>query len=60
MQALFGKRPTEKDPAKGTSSAVDFTLRGPGAAMRPAYPACGVVSVRASLMEEAGSRPVLV
>jgi hypothetical protein len=27
LQALFGKRPTEKDPAKGTSSAVDFTLR---------------------------------
>jgi hypothetical protein len=26
-QALFGKRPTEKDPAKGTSPAVDFTLR---------------------------------
>jgi hypothetical protein len=24
-QALFGKRPTEKDPAKGTSPAVDFT-----------------------------------
>jgi hypothetical protein len=24
-QALFGKRPTEKAPAKGTSSAVDFT-----------------------------------
>ena len=32
-QALFGKRPTEKDPAKGTSPAVDFTLRGPGAEM---------------------------
>ncbi len=27
MQALFGKRPTEKDPAKGTSPAVDFTRR---------------------------------
>ena len=26
-QALFGKRPTEKDPAKGTSLAVDFTRR---------------------------------
>ncbi len=39
LQALFGKRPMEKDPAKGTSPAVDFTLRGPGAAMRPAYPA---------------------
>ena len=25
LQALFGKRPTEKDPAKGTSLAVDFT-----------------------------------
>ena len=25
LQALFGKRPTEKDPAKGTSPAVDFT-----------------------------------
>jgi hypothetical protein len=24
-QALFGKRPTEKDPAKGTSPAVDLT-----------------------------------
>jgi hypothetical protein len=30
LQALFGKRPTEKDPAKGTSPAVDFTLRGQG------------------------------
>ena len=29
-QALFGKRPTEKGPAKGTSPAVDFTLWGPG------------------------------
>jgi hypothetical protein len=28
LQALFGKRPTEKDPAKGTSPAVDFTRRG--------------------------------
>jgi hypothetical protein len=27
LQALFGKRPTEKDPAKGTSPAVDFTRR---------------------------------
>ncbi|GAA4985359.1 hypothetical protein GCM10023334_116170 [Nonomuraea thailandensis] len=27
MHALFGKRPTEKDPAKGTSPAVDFTRR---------------------------------
>jgi hypothetical protein len=27
-QALFGKRPTEKDPAKGTSPAVDFTRSG--------------------------------
>jgi hypothetical protein len=26
-QALFGKRPTEKDPAKGTSPAVHFTRR---------------------------------
>jgi len=39
-QALFGKRPTEKDPAKGTSSAVDFTRRevrgnGPGAIPAP-------------------------
>jgi hypothetical protein len=32
-QALFGKRPTEKDPAKGTSPAVDFTLREPGGAI---------------------------
>ncbi len=30
-QALFGKRPTEKDPAKGTSPTVDFTLEGAGA-----------------------------
>jgi len=35
LQALFGKRPTEKDPAKGTSPAVHFTRReaarkGPG------------------------------
>jgi hypothetical protein len=29
-QALFGKRPTEKDPAKGTSPAVDFTRCGGG------------------------------
>jgi hypothetical protein len=28
-QALFGKRPTEKDPAKGTSPAVHFTLWEP-------------------------------
>jgi PhnB protein len=28
LQALFGKRPTEKDPAKGTSPAVDFTRWG--------------------------------
>ena len=39
-QALFGKRPTEKDPAKGTSPAVDFTRRevrgdGPGAIPAP-------------------------
>ena len=27
-QALFGKRPTEKDPAKGTSPTVHFTRRG--------------------------------
>ena len=27
-QALFGKRPTKKDPAEGTSPAVHFTLRG--------------------------------
>jgi hypothetical protein len=27
LQALFGKRPMEKDPAKGTSPAVDFTRR---------------------------------
>ena len=29
-QALFGKRPTEKDLAKGTSTAVDFTRCGGG------------------------------
>ncbi len=28
--APFGKRPTEKDPATGTSPAVDFTLRAAG------------------------------
>ena len=44
-QALFGKRPTEKDPAKGTSPAVDFTLWGPGGAIPPGYPTsdCGVM-----------------
>ena len=36
MQALFGKRPTEKDPAKGTSPAVDFTLRAAGGEIPPA------------------------
>ena len=36
-QILFGKRPTEKDLAKGTSPAVHFTLRGGGAATRPGY-----------------------
>jgi len=35
LQALFGKRPTEKDPAKGTSPAVDFTRRE-AARKRPA------------------------
>jgi Universal stress protein family len=34
--ALFGKRPTEKDPAKGTSPAVDFTRRE-AARKRPVY-----------------------
>ena len=37
-QALFGKRPTEKDPAKGTSPAVDFTLRGPRRSNAPGLP----------------------
>ena len=37
-QALFGKRPTEKDPAKGTSPAVDFTLRGPWRSNAPGLP----------------------
>jgi hypothetical protein len=37
-QALFGKRPTEKDPAKGTSPAVDFTLRGPRCSNAPGLP----------------------
>ena len=36
-QALFGKRPTEKDPAKGTSPAVHFTLREPGGETPPGY-----------------------
>ncbi len=35
-QALFGKRPTEKDPAKGTSPAVDFTRRE-AARKRPGF-----------------------
>jgi hypothetical protein len=35
-QALFGKRPTEKDPAKGTSPAVDFTWRE-AARKRPGF-----------------------
>ena len=40
-QALFGKRPTEKDPAKGTSPAVHFTLREPGGETPPGYsPGC--------------------
>jgi hypothetical protein len=30
LQALFGKRLTEKGPAKGTSPAVDFTRCGGG------------------------------
>jgi hypothetical protein len=38
LQALFGKRPTEKDPAKGTSPAVDFTLRGAGRSNAPGLP----------------------
>ncbi len=37
-QALFGKRPTEKDPAKGTSPAVDFTLGGPRCSNAPGLP----------------------
>jgi len=37
LQALFGKRPTEKDPAKGTSPAVHFTLREPGGAIPPGH-----------------------
>ena len=37
-QALFGKRPTEKDPAKGTSPTVDFTLRGRGRSNAPPLP----------------------
>jgi hypothetical protein len=35
-QALFGKRPTEKDPAKDTSPAVDFTWRE-AARKRPGF-----------------------
>ena len=36
LQALFGKRPTEKDPAKGTSPAVHFTRRE-AARKRPGF-----------------------
>jgi len=36
LQALFGKRLTEKGPAKGTSPAVDFTLRAAGGEIPPA------------------------
>jgi hypothetical protein len=35
-QALFWKRPTEKDPTKGTSPAVDFILRAAGGEIPPA------------------------
>jgi hypothetical protein len=38
LQALFGKRPTEKDPAMGTSPAVDFTLGGPRCSNAPGLP----------------------
>ena len=38
--APFGKRPTEKDPATGTSPAVDFTLREPGGEIPPGYSPC--------------------
>jgi hypothetical protein len=38
LQALFGKRPTEKDPAKGTSPAVHFTLWEPGGEIPPGHP----------------------
>lgn len=37
--ASFGKRPTEKDPVKGTSPAVDFTLWEPGSEALPGHPA---------------------
>jgi hypothetical protein len=43
LQALFGKRPTEKDPAKGTSPAVDFTLWEPGGEIPPGHPACDLI-----------------
>jgi hypothetical protein len=55
LHALFGKRPTEKDPAKGTSPAVDFTLRGPGTATCRGYPAMG-----AATLGQAASDAVIV
>jgi hypothetical protein len=50
LHAPFGKRPTEKDLTKGTSPAVDFTLRGPGRSNAPRLPDYGsdaVVLLRA-------------
>ena len=41
LRALFGKRPTEKDPAKDTTSAVDFTCKGDGNRTACPAPATG-------------------
>ena len=52
-QALFGKRPTEKDPAKGTSPTVDFTRwAGVGNGMPPHH--------RASSRPDRGRMPVRI
>jgi len=45
LQAMFGKRPTEKDPAKRTSPAVDFTLRGAGRSNAPGLPGLAAARV---------------
>jgi hypothetical protein len=55
-QALFGKRPTEKDPAKGTSPAVDFTLWEPGGEIPPGHPAAASVPASVALISAMRSR----
>jgi hypothetical protein len=55
LQALFGKRPTEKDPAKGTSPAVDFT-RGGGSRRRNDLT---MVTRRGTADRETGGRKAL-